>query len=101
MNRWILGAACWLAVIGVARADNWPQWRGPDNTGISKETKLPTVWGEKKNVAWTLPMPGMGGSTPVIWGDRIFLTSADGNKLVVLCASTAGKEIWRKQIGKV
>jgi outer membrane protein assembly factor BamB len=93
--------ACFLglAAAGAALADNWPQWRGPTNDGICTETGLPTEWGESKNVAWTLPMPGKAGSTPAIWGDRIFLTSADGNDIVLMCVSTQGKELWRRKFG--
>src|SRR5262249_26106563 len=71
-------SALLLSPIPAARADNWPQWRGPTLDGISKETNLPTEWDATKNVAWTLPLPGRGGSTPAVWGDRIFLTSEDG-----------------------
>lgn len=80
-------------------ADNWPQWRGPTNDCISKEKNPPTKWSEKENIAWKLPMPGEAGSTPIIWGERIFLTSKDDKNLVLLCASTAGKELWKKPIG--
>jgi outer membrane protein assembly factor BamB len=79
---------------------NWPQWRGPDGDGISKEKNLPTKWGADENVAWKLPLPGVSGGTPVVWGDRIFLTSEDGGELVLICASTAGKELWKKTVGK-
>lgn len=82
-----------------AHADNWPQWRGPTLDGISKESNLPTEWSREKNIAWTLPMPGMGGSTPVVWGERIFLTSEDGKDLVLLCVSTQGKELWKRKVG--
>jgi outer membrane protein assembly factor BamB len=84
---------------GFARADNWPQWRGPDNDGVSKETNLPTRWSASENVAWSLPMPGMAGSTPIVWGERIFLTSEDGNDLVLLCVSSQGKELWKRKLG--
>jgi outer membrane protein assembly factor BamB len=84
---------------GVAAADNWPQWRGPTSDGVSKETGLPTQFGAAKNLAWLLPLPGMGGSTPVIWGDRIFLTSEDGNALVLMCVGTDGKERWKRRVG--
>src|SRR5712692_5832923 len=89
-----------LLVAGVSVADNWPQWRGPNLDGISKETGLPTEWGESKNVAWTLKLPGKGGSTPAVWGDHIFLTSADGDDLELLCVSTEGKELWKQKLGK-
>jgi len=86
-------------VTDAARADNWPQWRGPNHDGISKETGLPVEWSASKNVAWTLKMPGKGSSTPAVWGDRLFLTCEDGNDLVVLGISTAGKELWRNKLG--
>lgn len=81
-----------------ARAENWPQWRGPNGDGISKETKLPAEWSATSNVAWKLPMPGMAGSTPVVWGDRIFLTSEEGDDLVLLCVSTEGKQLWKRKL---
>jgi outer membrane protein assembly factor BamB len=56
-------------------AENWPQWRGENGQGISKETQLPAEWGPARNIAWKTALPH-GYSSPVIWGDRIFLTSA-------------------------
>ncbi len=89
-----------LAVFGPARADNWPQWRGPNHDGVSKEANLPTAWGEGKNVLWKFPMPGLGSSTPIVWGERIFVTSEDGKDTVLLCISTEGKELWKRKLGK-
>lgn len=80
-------------------AENWPQWRGPQNDGHSAEKNLPISWSADKNIAWTLPMPGIGGSTPIVWGDRIFLTSGDGKDIVLLCVKTDGKVLWKKTIG--
>src|SRR5579859_5695774 len=85
-------------VATAARADNWPQWRGPTSDGICRETGLPTEWSETKNVVWKLRLPGMGGSTPAVWGDRIFLTSEDGESVVLQCISTQGKELWKKPL---
>ena len=101
MYRIAVAAACSFSLLALsaAWADNWPQWRGPNNDGISKETNLPTKW-TAADAAWTLPMPGMGGSTPAVWGDHIFLTSEDGNDIVLLCVSTAGKELWRRRLGQ-
>jgi outer membrane protein assembly factor BamB len=99
-TRWFLASVFALTLAGASLADNWPQWRGPTNDGICKETGLPTEWSETKNVAWKLPMPAQAGSTPAIWGDRIFLTSEDGNQVVLMCVSTQGKELWRKPMGK-
>jgi outer membrane protein assembly factor BamB len=66
--------------------------------GISTEKNLPTVWGETKNVLWKLPLPGRAGSTPVVWDDRIFLTSEADNEVVLLCVSTAGKVLWKRHL---
>src|SRR4051812_2617747 len=90
-RRGLLASLLVLLGAGFAAAENWPQWRGPTLDGISKETGLPTQWGAEKNVAWTLKLPGAGGSTPAVWGDRIFLTSEDGDALSLLCVGTDGK----------
>ena len=75
-----------------------PGWRGPTYDGLSKETNLPTTWSEDKNVVWKLKLPGRGGATPCVWGDRIFLTSVDNNDVVLLCVSTDGKELWNRTL---
>ncbi len=54
---------------------NWPQWRGPDGNGVSRAVSLPVSWGPDKNIVWKTPLPSWSGGTPVIWGDRIFVTS--------------------------
>ena len=98
-------ARCWLAAcalllgLSAARAENWPQWRGPTGDCVSTEKNLPAEWDATKNVAWKVPLPGMGGSTPVVWGDRIFLTSEDGADLVLLCLNTQGKQLWKTKLG--
>ncbi|MEI6686804.1 MAG: hypothetical protein WCN64_11740, partial [Planctomycetota bacterium] len=84
----------------IANAENWPNWRGQSFDGISKETKLPSTWSDKQNIAWKLPMPGMGSSTPVIWNDKMFLTSVDGEDQVLLCISTEGKQLWKNVLAK-
>lgn len=59
------------------RADlNWPQWRGPHGLGVVTEADYPEEWGPDKNVAWKTPVPGRGLSSPVVWGDRVFLTTS-------------------------
>ena len=88
-----------LALAAAVHAENWPQWRGPNRDGISKETNLPAQWTTKKNMAWIAPMPGMGSSTPAIWEDKIFLTSEDGTDLVLLCLDTSGKQLWNTKLG--
>ena len=56
--------------------DSWPQWRGPLASGVAPSANPPTEWSENKNVRWKIPLPGKGHSTPIIWGDRVFLTTA-------------------------
>jgi outer membrane protein assembly factor BamB len=85
--------------MAAAPAENWPNWRGPGYDSVSQETGLPARWNGEENVAWKLPLPGMGGSTPIVWNDRIFLTSEDGRDLVLLCVSTAGKQMWKRKVG--
>lgn len=59
---------------------NWAQWRGPDSQGISTEKNLPTEWSDTKNVLWKTTIPGLGFSQPIIWGKKVFLTTAiEGN----------------------
>jgi outer membrane protein assembly factor BamB len=55
-------------------AENWPQWRGPGGQGVSAETSVPTEWQPDRNIAWKVPLPP-GHSSPVVWGNRIFLTA--------------------------
>lgn len=55
---------------------NWPAWRGPHGTGVCDEPDLPTTWGTNQNVKWRSPLPERGNSTPIVWGNRIFLTQA-------------------------
>lgn len=95
----ILSLALLPALAQFASAENWPQWRGPTRDGISNETKLPATWSATKNIAWTAPLPGMGSSTPAVWGERIFVTSEDGDDVAVLCFSTAGKQLWKTNLG--
>jgi len=61
-----------------AFADNWPQWRGPAGDGSSRETDVPVSWSADENIRWKTPLSGLGSSTPIVWGDRIFLTSQIG-----------------------
>ena len=97
-NMLILLLAAFMFV-GNGFADNWHQWRGPNNDGISHETDVPIQWSQTENVKWRLPLPGEAASTPVVWEDKIFLTSAEGNALVLMCISTEGEELWKQTVG--
>lgn len=96
MKRLLLPALLVAALAARAPADNWPQWRGPKSDGHSAETGLPTEWSADKNVAWKLKLPGAGAGTPAVWGENIFLTSADGDDIVLMCVGTDGKEKWKQ-----
>ncbi len=122
MRRLLTAAFLTAGLAATALADNWPQWRGPKNDGHSAEKNLPTEWGgevkfvEKeidgrkrkvadgfvgtpKNILWSAPLPGRGSSTPIVWGDRIFLTAQEKKDILLLCIGTDGKEKWRKKLG--
>ena len=58
------------------RAENWPHWRGPLENGSSSTADPPLTWSEEENVRWKVEIPGRGGSTPIVWGDRVFVLSA-------------------------
>src|SRR5688500_145489 len=70
------------AEAGVAAPDagaansNWPQWRGPLASGLAPLADPPTTWGEDKNVRWKVKIPGRGSSTPIVWGDAIYIQTA-------------------------
>jgi outer membrane protein assembly factor BamB len=69
-------ALAWLALGAGLWAENWPQWRGPGGNGVSAEQGLPDEWGAGKGILWKTPIVGRGHSSPVVWGDRIFLTTS-------------------------
>jgi len=81
-------------------AENWPQWRGSAMNGISTETDLPSRWSRTENIQWRLELPGPGGATPCIWKDHIFITSTEGDDLVLIAASTAGKILWKRKVSQ-
>ena len=95
----ILIVALILFAFSGVNAENWPNWRGPKRDGTSSETGLPQQWSKTENVLWRTPLPGAAASTPIIWADRIFLTSADGDNLVLICISKDGKILWKQVVG--
>ena len=60
----------------VTSGANWPQWRGPDGLGVSSEKNLPTEWSVNKNIKWKTPIAGRAHSSPIVWGNRVFVTTA-------------------------
>jgi outer membrane protein assembly factor BamB len=119
-------AACCLCFAGASptsEQDYWPQWRGPHQNGVSSTAKdLPVTFGPNKNVAWKVELPSWSAATPVIWGDTVFVTSAekgfnepqqykpgtqavsagsgDKDKIFLLAIGRKdGKILWQREIG--
>jgi outer membrane protein assembly factor BamB len=75
----------------------WPRWRGPSGQGVVPDGPYPDRWSETENVLWKVPVPGKGNSSPIIWGERIFLTSAEGGgkRRSILCFNRKdGTKLW-------
>ncbi len=82
-------------------AENWPCWRGPRGDGSSQDTKPPVHWNSTSNVLWKVAVPGEGHSSPIVWGDRLFLTTAlkESQERVLLCFDRkTGSLLWQKTV---
>jgi outer membrane protein assembly factor BamB len=89
-----------FVVASPSLAADWPQWRGPEANGTSRETGLPQRWSPTENVAWSLALPAPSGSTPIIAGDRIFLNVAEGNDIALWCVGRIkGDVLWKRPLG--
>ena len=98
-NR-ILVVVLVCAASATLRADNWPQWRGPQLNGISRETNLPTTWNQTTNITWKLALPSWSGATPIVWGDLIFLNVADGDALSLWAVDRNTAAVrWQRPLG--
>ena len=81
-------------------AEHWPQWRGPLLNGISPERELPLRWTTTENVTWKLPLPEVSGSTPIVWGDQVFLSVGQGSDLSLWSVDRrTGTVQWRRPLG--
>lgn len=83
------------------RAENWPEFRGPGRQGVSGEKNLPIKWGKSENIAWSSAIPGVSWSTPIVWENRVFLTTAtdEGRSCRVLALDAAtGKTLWDREV---
>ncbi len=93
-----------LALLAVSTlAQNWPQWRGPTGDGVAAPGAYPTFFSATNGTLWSAPLPGKGGSTPAVWGDRIVLTCGVGegtNGLDgALCFDWSGRRLWQATFG--
>lgn len=114
--RLVLLLAVALGLLVEARADDpqrgenakaevptWPQWRGPRQDGHSGDPRAPLWWGPGENLKWQIDLPGVGNSSPVVWGERVFLTAATktGTERWVVCIDrTSGKILWQQTAAK-
>ena len=88
-------------VAGLIRAENWPGWRGPSGDGVSAGKGIPTKWSSTENIAWKIAVPGEGHSSPIVWGDKVFLTSSltEKNKRILLCIDRlSGQTVWQRDV---
>jgi outer membrane protein assembly factor BamB len=86
-----------------ALAENWPQFRGPTGQGISRETGVPVKWSDTEHIAWKTPIPYAGWSSPIVFGDRVFVTgtTADGVSCHILCLDRlTGQIMWDREVFK-
>ena len=98
--RWLVSFLVLLPFC-TAPAENWPGWRGLTSQGISKETSLPLHWTATSNVVWKTAVPGEAWSSPIVWNDRVFVTTTtqNGTKCHVICFDRlSGKQIWTKEV---
>jgi len=87
--------------LNLGLAENWPQWRGPQMNGISNEKNLPVKWDTQTNVTWKLALPDVSGSTPIIWGDHLFLSIAEGGNLYLWNVDrNNGNVRWKQLVGE-
>jgi outer membrane protein assembly factor BamB len=93
--------ALFLLVAGVVHAQNWPQFRGPNTQGHSTETNLPLKWSATENIAWKTALPGEAWSSPIVWDNHVFATTAtDGGascRVIALDRKT-GRILWNKEV---
>ena len=78
-------------------AEDWPWWRGTNRNGVAAEQSVPVTWSARENIVWSAPVPGRGHSSPIVWQDRVFISSADedAKTQLVLCYDRArGKQLW-------
>ena len=95
----VVSLAVTLAVTIPVNAGNWSNWRGPRLDGVAEGSNYPTEWSDTKNVAWKVTLPGRGSSTPIVWGNQIFLTCGIDGRNGLLAYDLQGKELWRMLVG--
>jgi len=101
MIRTLLYAGIACLATGLLPAANWPSWRGPNQDGTTPETQFPLSWNQNKNVRWRTALPEAGNSSPIVWGDRVFITQAlqDGQRRTLMCFDrSTGRLLWQEGV---
>ena len=102
-NRVVIAAVTLLLAASAVAAENWPGFRGPRGDGSSSEKGVPITWSATENVAWKVAIPGRGHSSPVVWGDRVFVASAvqeTAERLLLCLDRKSGKTLWQRAVLK-
>ncbi|MBI1371389.1 MAG: PQQ-binding-like beta-propeller repeat protein [Phycisphaera sp.] len=89
-----------VSATAAVHAEDWPGWRGPRGDGTVTETRVPLHWTGEKNVKWKTAIPGIGHSSPIVVGDRIFLVTAieDTNERLLYCLNRQGEIVWKQTV---
>ena len=90
-----------MIVPGGEAQDYWPRWRGPSGQGLVEGTGYPDSWSDTENVIWKVTVPGEGASSPIVWADQIFLTTADdraGTVSVLSFRRSDGERLWQTTV---
>ncbi len=100
-SRVVVVAAAVVSMVPIpSAASDWPNWRGPERSGTSPEKNLPVRWSATENLAWALPLPSGSGATSIVSGDRIFVTVADGDHVLLWCVDRRdGSVTWKRPVG--
>jgi outer membrane protein assembly factor BamB len=101
LPRWLFAVLLLLGAPHFTAAQEWARFRGPNGSGISSSTDVPLEWNATKNVRWRTPLPAPGNSSPILWGDHVYLTVAtdNGHARHLLCIDRhTGQELWRQTV---
>ncbi|MCX6910717.1 MAG: PQQ-binding-like beta-propeller repeat protein [Verrucomicrobia bacterium] len=105
MKLQLLTSAAFLAIASLTGAadENWPRFRGPNGSGMADDAKPPTAWSDTKNVKWKTALPGAGASSPIVWGEWVFVTCYSGDvprlqRHLVCVNRRDGKILWSKAV---
>lgn len=99
----LMAAAGWLVPALAGMGEEWPNWRGPHFNGASEERDLPAAFSKTNAVKWCAPLPGPSAATPVVWGERVFVSAAEPATKTLWALGLdrrTGRELWRRPCGQ-